>query len=322
MQAPASGVCTSSIFCVARPVYSLGVRVSSMARGIPARSARMAVVNPTSPAKPTTASAWPWPNFHNGDPPGGQASRQSRQNTPIGIEPVGSPIQRRRRLEPRYLRHQGVQLAGGNIGRIAQDQVEAAGECRGPIGAHEGGPVGHPMHSSVVPSEGGRGGRSVGANAERVREFAKRGQQQTAGAGAEIEDPPHPRAVGQRRQRRLDQCLGIGAGDQCRGGNRQVETPELLPPGDECQRLVRHATLQQVSVGPRSIGVCRSRNKRLASDPERMCQQQTRLKARIVDAAHAQKRGAVAATPRGIVGVQRHTCVSRRTRRGRLPPSP
>jgi hypothetical protein len=53
----------------ARPAYRPGLQVSSMARGIPARSARIAVMNPTSRAKPATASAWFWPNSRTAIPP-------------------------------------------------------------------------------------------------------------------------------------------------------------------------------------------------------------------------------------------------------------
>ena len=58
--------------------------------------------------------------------------------------------------------------------------------------------------------------------------------------------------LGERRQCRLDQRLGIRARDQRSGGNPEIQAPEFAVADDEGQRFARDPAVQQdvVAGGP------------------------------------------------------------------------
>ena len=100
-------------------------------------------------------------------------------------------------------------------------------EGGGPVAAQERGAGGEAERGGVRGGESGGGGLAVHADAESLRELGQRGEQQAAGAGAQVQDLARGRAVGEGLASGLDQGFRIGAGDQRGGGDCEVEAPEL-----------------------------------------------------------------------------------------------
>ncbi len=222
---------------------------------------------------------------------GRQQAGEVGDQAAIGRVPVRATIERRPRLIASHLRHQAVELRGGDIGRVAQDQVEASVQRGGPVGAQEGGAVRHAQHGGIARGEGGGGKRAVHSDTEGGGEFGQGGEQQASGAGAKVEHTAGRIVAGKYREGRLDQCLGVRARDQGGGRNGEIEAPEFASADDQCERLMRSAPGNKGLEGggiDRAGGIAQQGGRRGA---ERVCQQQPCVETWIVDAGLVQARG-------------------------------
>src|SRR6185437_4746684 len=75
--------------------------------------------------------------------------------------------------------------------------------------------------------------------------LAQKRQQQAARAGAEIEDAQLGAAIGDRRERSLDQGLAVGARIQRFRRELEIEAPEFAPASEARERLVPGAAADQ-----------------------------------------------------------------------------
>ena len=73
----------------------------------------------------------PGPDFQTGPPARRQPGGNARQDGPPAVQPVIATIKRRDAGQTRHLGRQPVDLAGRDIGRIAQDQVKIPGAACG-----------------------------------------------------------------------------------------------------------------------------------------------------------------------------------------------
>ena len=95
--------------------------------------------------------------------------------------------------------------------RIRSNRPEAAAE---PIGGDEAGAGADTEAACVGGGAGERGGALVGADPLRTRQLGQQGDEDAAGAGAEIEQPERliaPALPLDDGERGLDQGLGVGA---------------------------------------------------------------------------------------------------------------
>ena len=138
-------------------------------------------------------------------------------------------------------------------------------------------------------------GRTVHADAERGGELRQRGQQQAAGAGAEVQHQSRRLAVGECRDGRLDQRFRFGSRDQRGGRDGELRGSRTRggrgsAPAVRAPRAARPAARALAM----SAGAAGSRSRACRRDAVRMGQQQPCLQPGIVDArprAAARRRG-------------------------------
>ena len=164
---------------------------------MPARSGRSVTSKPACRASSAAVSAWPGTEFQHRDAARGQQSRKRGKQAAIGRESVRAAVERGARLMAGHLGHQAAEILGANIGRVAQDKVEPAVERLRPVAADETRAVGQMQRRGIARGQGRGVGRPVHADAERGGELRQRGEQQAAGAGAEIQHQPRRRAAGE-----------------------------------------------------------------------------------------------------------------------------
>ena len=145
----------------------------------------------------------------------------------------------------RHLRHQPIDLRRGDVGRVAQEKIKAAGQGAGPIAADESRPISQVQHRRIVSGKPGCRRGAVDTDTERSAEFRECRQQEAAGAGAQVQDQRGRRPMGKGDEGGLDQGFRFGTRDQGRGRYRKVEAPELTVAEDQRERLVREAADQQ-----------------------------------------------------------------------------
>jgi hypothetical protein len=138
---------------------------------------------------------------------------------------------------PRDFGHQAGDGGGFDIGGVAEDEVEPGSDRVGPVGADDVRAAGQAEGGGVFGGQGSCGRVPVDPETPRLLEFGERGEQEAAGAGAEVEDCAN--AVWAQRERGLDQGLAVGAGDEGGGRDPEPKAPELLVAEDERQRLPR-----------------------------------------------------------------------------------
>ena len=169
-----------------------------------------------------------------------QQRRHRRGNRPIAIESVGSAIERARGSKSRTSGGKRRDIAGGNIGRVGNDQVERS--------AQRGRHVAGDEAARVSPSAGHCRARcasaaelDVGADAEGVRQLGQ-------SSASRIAPEPVPRSAmrsGRERgplrvdcgERRFDDRFGLRPRHQRRGVDAQSQAPEFL----DCRQCARPA---------------------------------------------------------------------------------
>ena len=97
----------------------------------------------------------------------------------------------------------------------------------------------------VAPRDRQRCGAVVDPEPGRARQLGQQREQQTSGAHAEVEQAQRPLPIGQLRQHRLDDRLGLGARDQDRRANLKTQAPELLLAKEVGDRFAREAASYQ-----------------------------------------------------------------------------
>ncbi len=175
--------------------------------------------------------------------------------------------------------------------RVAKDEVESGAQSVGPVAAHEQCAIRQTQRRGIARGQCRSLGRSIHANAERGAEFRQCGQQQTSGAGAEVQHQSRWLAVGERSDGCLDQRLRLGTRDQRGGRDGKLEAPELAVAHDQRQRFVRLTPSDQRREARhvrRRRGIAQQS---LCRDAVRMGQQQTCLQPGIVDARPPQPLG-------------------------------
>src|SRR3546814_4129716 len=123
--------------------------------------------------------------------------------------------------------------------------------------------------------------RPVDPEPSRLRPLIERRQQQSAGPGAEIEHGARPR-LAEMVDRRLDQRLAVGTGDEHARPDLQLDRPEGAAAGDIRNRLPRLAAAQERFERLRPLVVEPGEEKRFAPDPPGMGHQQFGVEARRV----------------------------------------
>ena len=101
-----------------------------------------------------------------------------------------------------------------------------------------------PSRLGVGGGTGQRGGTLVGADALCTRQLGQQGDKDTAGAGAEIEQPERlcaPTLPIHDRERSLDQGLGVGARVEDIGIDAEAAAVELAAAGDARHGLMLEA---------------------------------------------------------------------------------
>ena len=125
----------------------------------------------------------------------------------------------------------------------------------------------------------------------------ERGEQQGAGAGAEIEDAARSAGAGEMIDRGLDQRLAVGARDEYAGADLQVDRPEGAGAGEIGDRLVARAAVDECGEGGRDGMVVEREQQAVAVDAQRMGEQQLGVEPR--GGRESEARGGVA---EGVAG--------------------
>ena len=202
-----------------------------------------------------TASAWVAPISRIAAPPGAIRRGSCGRDRAIGVETVRPREQGAGRFVIANLRRQG--LAGADIGRVGEDQVEPLGRAR------------------VAQSPGRE--RRARRQAEPVRIGARHFQSRSgrsiprpvasghwSSAASSKVPGPVPRSrivaggrVGEMVDRCLDQRLAVGARHERAGADLQIDRPEGAGAGDIGDRLVSPGGERRVARRSRGSGSSR-----------------------------------------------------------------
>ena len=255
------GVCKAALEAatryIARDLGPAKIRVNAISAG-PIRTLSLAgisggrsMIAPGSRGQRQNSLALGPPDLDQRGAAGRDQAMKSRNDNAIIVQTLRAGKQRLMRFVPRdrTVEH-GVAF---DIRRIGQHEIKAA-QILGPtvlrpVARHNLRPVAQPQRLRIAPRDSQRAWRSFDAHPGCVGPFAQRGKQQCARARAQIDDPQR-RHVAQPFDRDFDQCLGIAARDQHVGGNRKVQPPEFLMPGDIGDRFVPQPPIDQ-GVKPR-----------------------------------------------------------------------
>ena len=127
-------------------------------------------------------------DFQQQAPAGGKMGRGGGGKDAVGAQTIAKVGQRAVRFMVADLGGEARHFIGGNIGRVRDDQVEAACHIGQPVRKLEGGAIREGEARGVVLCHGQRGGGDVGAKACRLWPLGQQRQQDAAGAGAEVKD--------------------------------------------------------------------------------------------------------------------------------------
>ena len=248
---------------------------------------------PAFRASSATVSRLPSAEFQHRDAGPGQQAGKVRDQAPIGRIAIRATIQRDCVARSRATSGiRAVRSGGGDVGRIAQDEIEACRPARRPSrrrGTRRGRQA---QRGGIARGQGGGGGRAIHADAERGGEFGQRREQQAAGAGAEIEHaarrsaarrmpPAPPRSVSRNSGR------GISvAGETAKSRLQNSRWPRISASGSCATRRAQQAARSACRIDGRGA-IAQQSGRR---DAERVGQQQPCVESRIVDAGRAQAR--------------------------------
>ncbi len=231
-------------------------------------------------ANPVTASACPWPEFQHRHAPCREQWRKGRHDQAIGRQSVGAAVQRAcaaRTPPPRAsIRRRKARRCTGGLHRMRSNWAAmASAQLPQTKAARSGCPA--PRHCAPPAPPPPEPGRCP--IPRRPGTFVKRGEQQAAGAGAEIEDAVDGAVVRAGGERRLDQRLRVGARDQrCRETSRsRLQNPCRPRMNAIGSRATRRATSASKRGG---IDFGRGIGQRIRRHAEQVRQQQPRLQRR------------------------------------------
>ena len=148
---------------------------------------------------------------------------------------------------PRHLRHQAGDDGALDIGRVGEDEVEAAGDGGGPVGDGEGGPAGKTKPRRIVPRQRRRRRRRGRGRGRWRRET--RTAPPAAGSRCRCRGraPGAPRRGRGRPRAPPRPGFRIRAGDQRGGGDGEGQRPEFLGAQQVGDRGVVQPAAQQVA---------------------------------------------------------------------------
>ena len=224
--------------------------------------------SPAAAKRARTAAPWAAPCSTTSQPPGSRWEGAAAHDGFDRVEPVGATHQRgagfvRERSERR--------VAGGDVGWIRSDDVEAAAGQRIEPRAFEEAQVPQPEPGGVALRDGKRRGTHVRRRHRGVRALMGDSERDRAAARAEIEDG-RASAVAECGEHALDGELRFRPRHQHVRRHLEVERPELAPPGEvgdglpgepaPGERLER----QQFFGAQRPVGVCGERGAAGAGD--------------------------------------------------------
>ncbi len=188
----------------------------------------------------------PLPDLHSRNSARPQQVGDLRRQRAIGVQSILTPIQSHVRIEPRNLGHEGVYLAPGNIRRISYHYMHIfAKHCLSPITNDEQRPIGEAEAPCVIAGAGRGIVPNVNADADRRRQFAQEGEQETATAGAKIQNGIPSVPIHDVAQDRLHHGFGVRPGVEDRGVDVQIEAPELPPAKNAADRFPLQASPYQ-----------------------------------------------------------------------------
>ena len=131
-----------------------------------------------------------------------------------------------------------VRVTGGDVGRVAEDEVGALfREGCEPVGLDEG-EVGQPMRARVFCGNGECVGALVGGGHVRVRTGGSDGERQCAAAGAEVDDGRRAQLV-QVVQGAFDEDFAVAARDEGGAADFEVKAVEGLVAEEVGERFAR-----------------------------------------------------------------------------------
>ena len=168
------------------------------------------------------------------------------EQRPVGVEPVLAAEERPPRFEVAHIPVDRLELLGGDVGRVADDEVERALEPVGPRALDE----------LDVDAERGRigaghlerGGADVGGDGTRGRNLGGERDGDAPAAGPEVGDAQLGAGpVAQIGHRTLHQRLGVGPGHEHVGRDPKRPPVELAGPGDVRHRFALPAPPDQLA---------------------------------------------------------------------------
>src|SRR6202171_6721616 len=125
----------------------------------------------------------------------------------------------------------------GDIGRVADDEVELRIQRRAPIAAHKRDPRAETKRLEVSARNRKRALAAVDAKPERPRTLGEDGGEQRARARAETEHAKRGASIRKSRERRFDHGFGFRPRHQRIGTKTEGPTPELFSPHNACNRF-------------------------------------------------------------------------------------
>ena len=175
------------------------------------------------------------------EPIGPEEPPRLAQDRTVGVEPSGPPSRASGGIVIAHVRGRGRRSRRRDIGRVRDDQVEAA--VRGPRPNPRRRRRRGRRHRCARhwPARSRAPERPVDADPDGRRKLVQQRHQETAGAGAEIEDAQRARPVRDQAKCGLDHGLGVRPRHQGLGGEREGEPPEFPLAEDARHRLARRA---------------------------------------------------------------------------------
>lgn len=213
----------------------------------------------------------------------------------IGGEPIRAAVEGGTGIVIADFGGERPDCAGGDVGRIRNDEIEAAGERRAPVAAENGAAAGKAASGEIFPRDPAGRFLLIHADPQGARKFTQQRAKQCAGAGAEIEDAQRVAAtISQRLERGGNQRLRIGTRVEHVGGDAQREIPEFAPAKNARHRLALEPPFdkglqprRRLLAEPR-IGIAQQRG---VIDISRLAEQHARIALRRLDAGVCQQSG-------------------------------
>src|SRR5262249_52824327 len=221
-----------------------------------------------------------------------QAPRVRRDPT-ISGKPIRAAIERELRIVVAHLRIEPRPFRLGNVRRVAENEIETAGERGAEIAGDERRAVRKSEPFGIFAREIKRRWPYVGPDAVGISKLMQQREQQGARTAAAAGDAQTPRRLwADDGERRLDQGLGLRPGHQHRGRDDEREAPELLAAENAGDRLAGDAPSRE---GPNPLGLLvaddsvGSRGEVCVVEPERVADEEARIELRRVESCFPER---------------------------------